>query len=517
MVPGMEESMALTPRLDMRQGQSLVMTPQLQQAIKLLQLSNIELAEYVEQELEQNPLLERDERETSGEAQEREQKNETDVLNQTGNLDTADTLNASGENGLGSETSQAMDVEIDNDYTADSGSDLPQVSDASGYETWSPGGNFGGDDLPGIEQTLASEQSMREYLLSQLGMIVSTPQEKLIGIELIDTLNESGYVTGSLDLIAERLGCDLSAVEDVLHKMQTVDPPGLFARDLKECLALQLSDLNRLDPAMQKLLDNLELMANRDLKALVKVCGVDSDDIRDMVDEIRALDPKPGRAFIFDVAETVIPDVFMKPVPGGGWALELNSDTLPRVLVNNRYFTEVNKKQNSEKDKQYLNECLQSANWLVKSLHQRATTILKVSSEIVRQQDGFFRKGVQAMKPLVLRDIADVIEMHESTVSRVTSNKYMATPRGIFELKYFFSSSVGGDGGGEAHSSESIKNRIGNMINAEEPKKILSDDKIVELLKADGIDVARRTVAKYRDALGIPSSVQRRKEKSGAF
>ncbi|MDH3335513.1 MAG: RNA polymerase sigma-54 factor, partial [Rhodospirillaceae bacterium] len=327
--------MALTPRLDMRQGQSLVMTPQLQQAIKLLQLSNIELAEYVEQELEQNPLLERDEREITedahGETSEHETANEADKPNQPENPDTADALSASSENGLDGEASQAMDVEIDNDYTADSGSDLPQTGDDSGYESWSPGGNFGGDDLPGIEQTLASEQSMREYLLSQLGMIISTPQERLIGIELIDTLNESGYVTGSLVSIAERLGCDVSEVEDVLHKMQTVDPPGLFARDLKECLALQLSDLNRLDPAMQKLLDNLELMANRDLKALIKVCGVDGDDIRDMVDEIRALDPKPGRAFIFDVAETVIPDVFMKSVPGGGWALELNSETLPRV------------------------------------------------------------------------------------------------------------------------------------------------------------------------------------------
>ncbi|MDH5189048.1 MAG: RNA polymerase factor sigma-54 [Rhodospirillaceae bacterium] len=516
--------MALTPRLDMRQGQSLVMTPQLQQAIKLLQLSNIELAEYVEQELEQNPLLERDEREITGETISETQQREgpdgpsdVDGTNSTDKFDSADTINASGESGSDGETAQAMDVEIDNDYTADSGSDLPQATDAAGYESWSPGGNFGGDDMPGIEQTLASEQSMREYLLSQLGMIISTPQERLIGIELIDTLNESGYITGSLDSICERLGCDLKEVEDVLYKMQTVDPPGLFARDLRECLALQLSDLNRLDPAMQKLLDNLQLMANRDLKALVKVCGVDSDDIRDMVDEIRALDPKPGRAFIFDVAETVIPDVFMKPVPGGGWSLELNSHTLPRVLVNNRYYAEVSKHQKNDKDKQYLNECLQSANWLVKSLHQRATTILKVASEIVSQQDGFFRKGVQAMKPLVLRDIADVIEMHESTVSRVTSNKYMATPRGIFELKYFFSSSVGGDGGGEAHSSESIKSRISNMIEGEDPKKILSDDKIVELLKGEGMDVARRTVAKYRDALGFPSSVQRRKEKSGAF
>lgn len=509
--------MALTPRLDMRQGQSLVMTPQLQQAIKLLQLSNIELAEYVEQELEQNPLLERDERESNDAigGEEPQLQSETNTVGDS--ADSADTLNATNDTGMQGATGEAMDVEIDNDYTSDSGSDLPQVADAVGYESWSPGGNFGGNDMPGIEQTLASEQSMREYLLSQLGMIITTAQERFIGVELIDTLNESGYVTGSLDSIAERLGCSVSEVENVLHKMQTVDPPGLFARDLKECLALQLSDLNRLDPAMQKLLDNLELMANRDLKALVKVCGVDSDDIRDMVDEIRALDPKPGRTFIFDVAETVIPDVFMKPVPGGGWALELNSETLPRVLVNNRYYAEVSKQQNNEKDKQYLNECLQSANWLVKSLHQRATTILKVSSEIVRQQDAFFRKGVQAMKPLVLRDIADVIEMHESTVSRVTSNKYMATPRGIFELKYFFSSSVGGDSGGEAHSSESIKSRIGAMVEGENPKKILSDDKIVELLKAEGMDVARRTVAKYRDALGIPSSVQRRKEKSGAF
>ncbi|MCK4939111.1 MAG: RNA polymerase factor sigma-54 [Rhodospirillaceae bacterium] len=516
--------MALTPRLDMRQGQSLVMTPQLQQAIKLLQLSNIELTEYVEQELEQNPLLERDEREIVAEENNREagdsetDQSETEAPSAP---DTADTLNAAADSGTESGTGEAMDVDYDNEYTSDAGSDLPQTADAAGYESWSPGGNFGGDDMPGIEQTLADEQSMRAYLLSQVGMIIDTPHERLIGVELIDTLNESGYVSGGIDAIAERLGCELDEVEAVLKQMQTVEPPGLFARDLKECLALQLSDMDRLDPAMQKLLDNLELMANRDLKALVKVCGVDADDIRDMVAEIRALDPKPGRAFTFDVAETVIPDVIMKSVPDGGWALELNSQTLPRVLVNNRYYTEVSQHQggdkDSAKDKQYLNECLQSANWLVKSLHQRATTILKVSSEIVRQQDSFFRKGVSAMKPLVLRDIADVIEMHESTVSRVTSNKYMATPRGIFELKYFFSSSVGGDGDGAARSAAAVKSRINHMVEAEDPKKILSDDKIVELLKSEGIDVARRTVAKYRDALGIASSVQRRKEKSGAF
>lgn len=519
--------MALTPRLEMRQGQSLVMTPQLQQAIKLLQLSNIELAEYVEQELEQNPLLERDERdarpdtdsETDGDAE----AGDVEQGEQASTPDTADTLNNLADTGKDTATTEALDVDYENEYTTDGGSDLPQAADAVGYESWSPGGNFGGDDMPGIEQTLAGEQSMRQYLLSQLGMIITTPHERLIGVELIDKLNESGYVTGSLDGIATRLGCDMAEVEAVLMQMQTVDPPGLFARDLKECLALQLSDMDRLDPAMEKLVDNLELMANRDTKALVKVCGVDAEDILDMVEEIRALDPKPGRAFTFDVAETVIPDVLMKPVPGGGWALELNSETLPRVLVNNRYYNEVSQHQGGDKnksnakDKQYLNECLQSANWLVKSLHQRATTILKVASEIVSQQDEFFRKGVSAMKPLVLRDIADVIEMHESTVSRVTSNKYMATPRGIFELKYFFSSSVGGDGGGDIHSAQSVKSRINAMVDGEKLKKILSDDKIVELLKSEGIAVARRTVAKYRDALGIPSSVQRRKEKSGDF
>ncbi|MCK5546907.1 MAG: RNA polymerase sigma-54 factor, partial [Rhodospirillaceae bacterium] len=270
--------MALTPRLDMRQGQSLVMTPQLQQAIKLLQLSNIELTEYVEQELEQNPLLERDEREITPEAGDRE-PTESESQNETeasAAPDTADTLNATADSGTESGTGEAMDVDYDNEYTSDGGSDLPQTTGAEGYESWSPGGNFGGDDMPGIEQTLADEQSMRAYLLSQVGMIIDTPQERLIGVELIDTLNESGYVSGGLEQIAERLSCELGEVESVLKQMQTVEPPGLFARDLKECLALQLSDMDRLDPAMQKLLDNLELMANRDLKALVKVCGVDA-------------------------------------------------------------------------------------------------------------------------------------------------------------------------------------------------------------------------------------------------
>lgn len=511
--------MTITPRLDMRLGQSLVMTPQLQQAIKLLQLSNIELSEYVEQELEQNPLLERDER---AEGDDREETPpEVPEPSETGEApeqpDTADTLSKTAETGTTAEGSETMDVDYDNNFTSDGGSDVPQVADAVGYESWSPGGNFGSDDLPGIEQTLADEQSMRQYLIGQLGMLGIDPAQRLIGVELIELLNEAGYIAGSLEGVSDRLGCTVDEVEAVLEQLQTVDPAGLFARDLKECLALQLKDRDRFDPAMQKLLDNLEMMAARDMKALVKVCGVDEEDILDMVEEIRALDPKPGRAFAHDVAQPVIPDVLMRPIPSGGWSLELNSETLPRVLVNNRYFTKVTASAQTEDEKRYLNECLQSANWLVKSLHQRATTVLKVASEIVRQQDAFFHQGVKAMKPLVLRDIADVIEMHESTVSRVTSNKYMATPRGIFELKYFFSSSVGGDHGGEVHAAESVRSRIKELIDAEDVKKVLSDDKLVATLKGEGIDVARRTVAKYRDALGIPSSVQRRREKAGDF
>lgn len=514
--------MVLTPRLDLRQSQSLVMTPQLQQAIKLLQLTNIELSAYVEQELEQNPLLERQEP-GSGEAGEVRgegvEEQASDALPQSEIAaeqasDTAETLNRSAETGQDIDGGQSMDADVDNVWTNDSVSDGPVPGGTEGgYENWSSS-SYAGDDLPGIEQTLADEESMREHLLSELGMLIETPMERLIGVHLIDMLDEAGYVQGSLEDLAERLGCDLAEVEAVLIKMQGVEPAGMFARNLAECLGLQLQELGRLDPAMQAFLDNLELLAKRDLKGLMRVCRLDEEDIQDMVAEIRALDPRPGRAFSHDVAQPVIPDVLMRPGPDGSWVVELNSETLPRVLVNNTYYAEINQSAKSDQDKRYIQDCLQTANWLVKSLHQRATTILKVSSEIVRQQDGFFRQGVSALKPLVLRDIADVIEMHESTVSRVTSNKYIATPRGIFELKYFFTSSVGGSGMGDGHSSEAVRQRIKDLVDAEDPKKILSDDKIVSLLKAEGIEVARRTVAKYRDSLGIPSSVQRRREKS---
>ena len=511
--------MALTPRLDQRQSQSLVMTPQLQQAIKLLQLSNLELAEFVEQELEQNPMLERDdaddrtaEADAAGDAAAEGAEAERAEAGDDGmSMDF-------GDNGDGGPADGDMDVALDDLYTQDGQSDAVRAAPEPGYEPTLPSSVAGGydDDLPGFDQTLSSEVTLRDHLMEQLGMDVTDQAERLIGAYLIDSLDETGYLTIDLDAVADALDCERAQVEAVLERLQQFDPPGIFARDLKECLALQLADRDRLDPAMAAFIDNLDLVAKRDFKALARACGVDAEDIADMVAELKSLNPKPALAFDGDVAQPVIPDVLMRARPSGGWHIELNPDTLPRVLVNNQYYAEISTKKASKTDRQYITEQYQSANWLVKSLHQRATTILKVAKEIVRQQDAFFLKGVQHLRPLVLRDIADIIDMHESTVSRVTANKYIASPRGIFELKYFFTSSISRSDGGEAFSAEAIKARIRIMIDAEPASQILSDDKIVDILRADGVDIARRTVAKYREAMGIPSSVQRRRQKSTA-
>ena len=338
------------------------------------------------------------------------------------------------------------------------------------------------------------------------------PWTRLIGLHLIDLLDESGYVTGSLSELAATLGCSEERVEAVLKVLQGFDPTGIFARGLAECLALQLAERDRLDPAMQTLLDHLDLLARRELPKLMKLCGVDAEDMAEMVAEIRELDPKPAQAFDHQAAEPVIPDILMLARPNGAWRIELNADTLPRVLVNRGYHATVRARSRSREDRDYLTERLQQANWLVKALHQRATTILKVATEIVRQQSAFFQQGVEHLRPLTLRDIAEKVKLHESTVSRVTSNKYIATPRGTFELKYFFTAAIAGLGG-EDHSAESVRHRIRALIDQESADKVLSDDTIVTILQREGIDIARRTVAKYREALRIPSSVQRRREK----
>jgi len=486
---------AISQKLELRQSQGLVMMPQLQFAIKLLQLSNLELSQFVEQELERNPLLEREQEGPSGD--------EAPLAEPaTAPLEAPESV-----------AEQAIDADFSNLYTGDSSSDA--AGQAGGGNLWSNvrGGRFDDAEDYGVEQAAGHAGSLKEHLLQQLNVATADPATRLIGAHLIESLNEAGYLTESLELMGERLGSTPEDMAAVLRLIQGFDPAGIAARDLAECLALQLAERNRLDPAMQACLDHLELLGKRDLEGLQRLCGVDAEDLAEMIQEIRQLNPKPGLAFEHDVAQVVVPDVYVRESPAGGWSVELNSDTLPRVLVNGRYYSHIARKAKGKEDKVYLQECISSANWLVKSLDQRARTILKVSSEIVRQQDAFLAHGVEHLRPLNLRTIAEVIGMHESTVSRATANKYVATPRGVFELKYFFTSAIASTSGGEAHSAEAVRHRIRKLIDEETGANILSDDRLVELLKAEGVDIARRTVAKYRETMGIASSVQRRRAK----
>ena len=511
--------MALSAKLEFRQSQTLVMTPQLMQAIKLLQMSNMDLVSYVETELERNPLLERDE---AGDgvaiAEERQSPAEAPERPDDGTggeaADWVDTTLTS----TGSDIESALDTNLENVFPDEAPVKALDPDQLAG-SSWNTTGSGGAPPLEdrNLEAVHAGEVSLADYLSDQLVLAFSDPTGRLIGRYLIDCLDEAGYLRADLDDVAERLGTDRAAVEEALKVLQTFDPPGIFARDVRECLALQLIDLDRYDPAMEALVDNLELLARRDFAQLKKICGVDQEDLADMLSEIRNLDPKPGNAFGAVTVQPVVPDVLVRRASDGGWQVELNAETLPRVLVNQTYYASLPKAGLKEKDREFVTDCLQTANWLVKSLDQRARTILKVSSEIVRQQDAFLTHGVEHLKPLNLKAIAEAIEMHESTVSRVTSNKYMATPRGIFELKYFFTSAISATEGGEAHSAESVRYKIKQLIDAENPKAILSDDAIVKTLKGDGVDIARRTVAKYREAMGISSSVQRRREKQAGL
>jgi RNA polymerase sigma-54 factor len=491
-------------QLALRQTQALVMTPQLQQAIKMLQLSNLELADYVDAEIEQNPLLERSE--TDGE--------EGPASGSDGELSNAAegaaSATAAPEAPAGDFSAEAVET-----WDATRGGEGDGSADSGGdNQPWRVrNGGADNDDFPGLEQAATRPRTLREHLLEQIGADLPSQADRVIAVYLLDQLDETGYLRGDLREAAARLGCDLPQINLVLARLQELDPPGVFARDLPECLALQLRDRNRLDPAMQTLLDNLPLLATRNIPALLRLCQVDAEDLAEMIGEIKSLDPRPGLAFDPPQAQPIVPDILMRVQPDGGWIVELNAETLPRVLVNNRYYARISRSTRSKSERDYLTDRLQAANWLIKSLHQRATTILKVATEIVEQQDGFFREGVQSLRPLILRDIADAIGMHESTVSRVTTNKYIATPRGLFELKYFFTSAIAASRGGEAHSAEAVRFRIRHLIDREAAESTLSDERIVELLQAEGVDIARRTVAKYREAMRIPSSVQRRREK----
>lgn len=512
--------MALSAKLVMRQGQTLVLTPQLLQAIKLLQFSNVELEAFVQDELERNPLLER--------AEERPDRDPGRMTEEP--FAPEPGVDGLGEPGEGEWSGEAFDVdqaslesslgtELGNTFDADRAptpGETPMLPDGLSLSAgaWSGTGGAPDSDAPNLEAYVAAATTLADHLAAQLAVALADPVDRLIGQALIDSIDEAGYLTEPVEDMAGRLGVAPPRVANVLGVVQTFDPSGVGARDLAECLAIQLRERDRYDPAMEKLVANLPLLARRDFVALRRLCGVDEEDMADMVAEIRRLEPKPGRAFGASPLQAVTPDVTVREASDGSWLVELNSDALPRVLVNNAYAARVGKSRASDEDRSFIANCLQSANWLTKSLEQRARTILKVASEIVRQQDAFLNHGVAHMRPLNLKSIADAIGMHESTVSRVTANKYMATPRGLFELKYFFTAAIAAHDGGETHSAEAVRHRIKQMIDDEPADAVLSDDAIVASLKKLNIDIARRTVAKYRESLRIPSSIERRREKT---
>jgi RNA polymerase sigma-54 factor len=503
--------MALTQKLEFRQSHALVMTPQLMQAIKLLQLSNLDLVAYVENELERNPLLEQT-GEDEGNADRRASNGEAS----SGEEARSDWADGGLAEGAVTPAERAR-AELDEGPAADD-ADGPTPRTAAdtplGYSEWSStGASRREDDDYNLEAFVSVETTLADHLAEQLALAIADPARRMIGQYLIDMVDEAGYLTGDLAQVADKLGASPADVAAVLGILQGFDPAGVCARNLTECLAIQLKERDRFDPAMQALVAHLDLLAKRDLAPLRKLCGVSEEDLTDMIAEIRHLNPKPGLAFGSTLVQPIVPDVFLRPGPDGGFIVELNSDTLPKVLVNQSYYAAVAGSAKGDKDKTYLADCLQSATWLIRALDQRAKTILKVATEIVRQQDAFFAHGVQHLRPLNLKTVADAISMHESTVSRVTANKYMATNRGIFELKYFFTSAIAAANGGEAHSAESVRHRIKQLIDAESAQHVLSDDTIVEKLRTAGVDIARRTVAKYREAMRIPSSVQRRREK----
>lgn len=476
--------MALGPRLDLRQTQSLVMTPQLQQAIKLLALSNLEIESFVAGALESNPLLE------MGEVR-REAGDETPLPD--GEREATPEFDGT----------EALDVAA---HALDPDAAPADIGD------WGRAASLpGGEELPDLENRSRPGPTLAEHLAEQIGAATRDPREAIIALRIIGELDEAGYLTTELRFIAEELGIPLADVEGALAKVQTLDPTGIGARSLAECIALQAREADRFDPCMARLIDNLDLVAAGEVARLRRLCEVDDEDLADMLAELRGYDPRPGLQYGGASEAAVVPDVLVTP-SGGGWDIRLNEASLPRLVVNREYYVELRSGARDKASMAWLNEQLGEADWLIKALDQRQRTILKTAAEIVKRQEGFFRHGVTAMRPLTLREVAETIEMHESTISRVTSNKYLACPRGTFELKYFFSSGVAA-ADGEGASSAAIKARIKALCDGEDPRKVLSDEALAEVLKGEGYDLARRTVAKYREAIGIGSSAQRRRQK----
>ncbi len=503
--------MAMGPRLDLRQTQKLVMTQQMQQAVQLLTLSSLEIEAYIAGEVERNPLLENADQPADGSAEDHMRG---------GDIADSETYHDTGDPLLGDNHAVATDA-LDVDFTETTfhhdsplDSDMPASERANISQTqandYAAGG---GGDGPDWNQIGDGDITLHDHLRVQAGAMFFGQEEFLV-MQLIGELDANGYLSADFNEMAYRLGVDSEDLEDALYALQLLDPTGVGARDLAECLALQAQAADRYDPCIQTLIAHLDLIGTGQFDKLKRLCRVDDEDLKDMLSELRGYDPKPGARFGGEVAQAVTPDMFVTARTNKNgevsWYVELNSANLPRLLVNRSYMAEFAGTGADKKTKQWLNECLEEANWLIRAMDQRQKTILKVAGEIIQQQQGFFREGIAALRPLTLRQVADVVDMHESTVSRVTSNKYLSCDRGLFDLKYFFSSGVA-SADGEGASAEAVKAAIKILIDGE-GAKILSDDKLAELLKVQGYDLARRTVAKYREAMGIGSGVQRRRQ-----
>lgn len=470
--------------LQLRLSQQLAMTPQLQQAIRLLQLSTLELQQELQQALESNPLLEQID--THEEIDTREtQDSET--------LDTADALE---QKEMPEEL--PLDASWDTIYTAGTPSGTS--------------GDYIDDELPVYQGE--TTQTLQDYLMWQVELTPFSDTDRAIATSIVDAVDDTGYLTVPLEDILESMGdeeIDIDEVEAVLKRIQRFDPVGVAAKDLRDCLLIQLSQFDKTTPWLEEarliISDHLDLLANHDFRTLMRVTRLKEDVLKEAVNLIQSLDPRPGQSIQTGEPEYVIPDVLVRK-HNGHWTVELNSDSIPRLQINQHYASMCNNARN-DGDSQFIRSNLQDAKWLIKSLESRNDTLLRVSRCIVEQQQAFFEQGEEYMKPMVLADIAQAVEMHESTISRVTTQKYLHSPRGIFELKYFFSSHVNTEGGGEA-SSTAIRALVKKLIAAENPAKPLSDSKLASLLSEQGIMVARRTVAKYRESLSIPPSNQRK-------
>jgi RNA polymerase sigma-54 factor len=489
------------------------MTPQLRQAIQLLQYSNLEARQFIEDELLKNPLLAHADNGAQPELP-NPPFNASDPIQAL--PDAADSTTFVNSGIMPDAASAPLDMDLSNNY------DAGTTADGSTSFGATYGGGHGDDDgWSAIDALSARKPNLREHLEQQARLAFTTRADLAIAAALIAGLDAAGRLVEPPTTIAAILDVSLEHVESVRAHMLRFDPTGIFALDLRECLAVQLAEKNRLDPAMATLLANLDLLARRDMRGLLEICGVDLEDLAGMIAEIKRLDPKPGAQFEIEAMRPLVPDVLMRALPtkattlnGGAetdWLLEINPETMPRLLIRRGFHARMAASASRE-TKSFLSEQMQSASWLVKALESRAQTILRVSAEIVRRQDAFFRHGISHLRPLTLRDIAAEVELHESTISRVTSNKSIATPRGIFELKFFFTTALTG-ANGETHSAEAVRHRVQHLIGAEKHEFILSDDAVAQILQKEGIDIARRTVAKYREALRIPGSAQRKREK----